>query len=62
MRVHRFGSDSPAMAHLLASFGYVPVIESRHHAWYLRSDAPSELARRMRDFVPQNTVPKNTAA
>jgi hypothetical protein len=53
VRVHRFGSDSPAMAHLLASFGYVPVIESRHHEWYLRNDAPPALGRRMRDWVPK---------
>ena len=57
-----FGSDSPAMAHLLGAFGYVPVIESKHHAWYLRTDAPPELSRRMRDWVPRDTVPKNTAA
>jgi len=63
VRVHRFGTDSPAMAHLLASFGYVPIVESRHHAWYLRNDAPPELARRMRDWVPpRDSVPKNTAA
>jgi len=53
VRVNRFGRDSPAMAHLLATFQYTPVIESPSHAWYLRADAPAELGRRMRDFVPE---------
>jgi GNAT superfamily N-acetyltransferase len=54
VRVNRFGRDSPAMAHLLATFQYTPVIESPSHAWYLRNDAPPELGRRMRDFVPES--------
>jgi GNAT superfamily N-acetyltransferase len=56
VRVHRFGRDSPAMAHILATFDYVPVIETRHHAWYLRADAPPELGRRMRDWTPKTTT------
>jgi GNAT superfamily N-acetyltransferase len=56
VRVHRFGCDSPAMAHLLASFGYVLVQETRHHAVYLRIDAPAELGRRIRDWVPKQTT------
>jgi GNAT superfamily N-acetyltransferase len=54
VRVHRFGRDSPAMAHLLASFGYVLVQETRNHAVYLRKDAPAELGRRLRNWVPQD--------
>ena len=56
VRVHRFGRDSPAMAHLLASFGYVPVHETRHHAMYLRTDAPAEIGRRLRDWKPRSTT------
>jgi len=56
VRVHRFGRDSPAMAHLLASFGYVLVQETRHHAVYLRTDSPPELGRRVREWVPKETA------
>ena len=44
VRVHRFGRDSAAMAHLLAGHAYAPASESLHHSWFVRSDAPVELA------------------
>jgi ribosomal protein S18 acetylase RimI-like enzyme len=43
VRVENFGASNPALAHLLQSFGYSPVRESRNQTWYLRSDAPREL-------------------
>ena len=56
VRVHRFGRDSPAMAHLLSSFGYVLVQETRNHAMYLRPDSPPELGRRLRDWIPREAA------
>jgi GNAT superfamily N-acetyltransferase len=44
-RVKTFGRQSPAMAHLLRSFGYGCIRETPQHTWYLRSDAPEELAK-----------------
>jgi len=41
--VKNSASKSPAMAHLLASFGYTPVRESLKLTWYLRRDAPEAL-------------------
>jgi GNAT superfamily N-acetyltransferase len=43
VRMKNFGSQSPAMAHLLGSFGYTPVRETLKVTWYVRSDAPEEL-------------------
>ena len=54
VRVHRFGHDSAAMAHLLAKYDYVLVQKTQNHAWYLRIDAPPELGRRMRDGIPDS--------
>ena len=52
VRVQRFGRDSPAMAHLLASVGYTQTSETVHHTWFVRSDAPPELAERIRSTRP----------
>jgi GNAT superfamily N-acetyltransferase len=57
VRVHRFGRDSPAMAHLLASFGYSEATVGKHHTWFVRADAPSELTERVRASV---TPPRQT--
>jgi GNAT superfamily N-acetyltransferase len=43
VRVNNFGSESPAMAHLLAAFGYSSVRETIKFNWYLRRDAPEPL-------------------
>jgi GNAT superfamily N-acetyltransferase len=52
MRVHRFGRDSAAMAHLVSSFGYARVRETVQHSWYVRSDAPAGLLERVRAVPP----------
>ncbi len=43
VRVKNFGNEAPAMAHLLASFGYTSVRETLKLTWYLRRDAPEAL-------------------
>ena len=43
VRVKKYGNESPAMAHLLESFGYSSVRETLKLTWYLRSDAPEAL-------------------
>ena len=43
VRVQNFGNVSPAVAHLLGSFGYSSVRESLKLTWYLRRDAPEAL-------------------
>jgi GNAT superfamily N-acetyltransferase len=43
VRVKNFGMESPAMAHLLGSFGYTSIRESLKLTWYLRGDAPEAL-------------------
>jgi GNAT superfamily N-acetyltransferase len=48
VRLQRFGRDSPAMAHLLASFDYSQTSETTAQtAWFLRGDAPPALAARI---------------
>ena len=43
VRVQTFGKESPAMAHLLAAFGYKCVRETPQLTLYLRHDAPEPL-------------------
>jgi GNAT superfamily N-acetyltransferase len=57
VRVHRFGRDSPAMTHLLTSFTYSEANVTAHHSWFVRADAPSLLAERMR-AAPSSQSPK----
>jgi GNAT superfamily N-acetyltransferase len=45
IRVNTYAPESPALAHLLVSLGYVCVRETPQHTWYLRRDAPEEVAR-----------------
>jgi GNAT superfamily N-acetyltransferase len=52
VRVQRFGRDSPAMAHLLASHSYAPANETLHHSWFVRADAPAELADYVKSVAP----------
>lgn len=49
VRVSTFGRESPAMGHLLVSFGYFCVKETPQYTWYLRKDAPPELRARLRN-------------
>jgi hypothetical protein len=57
VRVNTFGRESPAMGHLLVSFGYGCVRETPQYTWYLRNDAPVELRRRTRNGA--NPPPSN---
>ena len=43
VKVQRFGRDSPAMAHLLASYQYAQARETVHHSWFIRADAPGQV-------------------
>jgi GNAT superfamily N-acetyltransferase len=48
VRLQRFGRDSPAMAHLLASFNYTQTSNvAALTQWFLRNDAPPELVSRL---------------
>ena len=57
VRMTTFGRESPAMGHLLQSFGYSCVRETAQYTWYLRDDAPAELRRRIRNAP--NPPPSN---
>ena len=57
VRMTTFGRESPAMGHLLLSFGYSCVHETPQYTWYLRNDAPVELCRRIRNTP--NPPPSN---
>jgi GNAT superfamily N-acetyltransferase len=48
VRVNTFGRESPAMGHLLVSFGYACARETPQYTWYVRNDAPLELRQRTR--------------
>jgi GNAT superfamily N-acetyltransferase len=48
VRVHRFGTSSSVMTHLLADQGYTAARQSREQTWFLRADAPAELVERMK--------------
>jgi GNAT superfamily N-acetyltransferase len=47
VRVKTEGRESPAMEHLLRSFGYNWAHRAQQHTWYLRYDAPEEVGRRL---------------
>jgi GNAT superfamily N-acetyltransferase len=48
VRLQRFGRDSPAMAHLLATYDYTKTREVTHQtSWFIRGDAPPALAARI---------------
>ncbi len=42
---------APALAHLLADFGFSLVGDTRRLRWFLRTDAPADLVSRVRDAV-----------
>lgn len=48
VRVQRAGASKEAMTHILSDHGYSVARESRSQLWFLRADAPSALAERMR--------------
>ena len=51
MRVQRGSRYVDALQHLLADFGFVPVGDTPRLRWFLRTDAPADLASRVRDAV-----------
>jgi GNAT superfamily N-acetyltransferase len=48
VRMKTSGAESPAMAHLLTSFGYVSLRATPRQTWYLRDDAPAQLRSQFR--------------
>ncbi len=51
VRVQRASRYVSALQHLLADFGFVAVGDTARLRWFLRTDAPAELASRVRDAV-----------
>jgi len=51
VRVQRGSRYVSALQHLLADFGFVPVGDTPRLRWFLRADAPPDLASRVRDAV-----------
>lgn len=51
VRMQRGSRYAPALAHLLAQFGFSPAGDTARLRWFLRKDAPAELASRVRDVL-----------
>ncbi len=51
VRIQRSSRYAPALAHLLAEFGFALVGDTATLRWFLRKGAPGELASRVRDVV-----------
>ena len=51
VRVQRGSRYASALQHLLAEFGFVVVGDTLRLRWFLRKDAPADLASRVRDAV-----------
>lgn len=51
VRVQRASRYVGALQHLLADFGFLPVGDTPRLRWFLRTNAPSDLAARVRDAV-----------
>jgi hypothetical protein len=51
VRVQRGSRYVPTLQHLLGEFGFTPVGDTLRLRWFLRKDAPAELASRVRDAV-----------
>ena len=51
VRVQRGSRYVEALQHLLADFGFMPVGDTLRLRWFLRTDAPADLASRVRDAV-----------
>ena len=51
VRVQRASRYVNALQHLLADFGFVAVGDTKRLRWFLRTDAPADLASRVRDAV-----------
>jgi ribosomal protein S18 acetylase RimI-like enzyme len=51
IRVQRGSRYVNALQHLLADFGFLPVGDTPRLRWFLRTDAPADLASRVRDAV-----------
>jgi GNAT superfamily N-acetyltransferase len=56
VRVKTYGPESPAMAHLLASFGFAPLRETPQHTWYVREDAPEEIRKDLSERTKQQAA------
>jgi hypothetical protein len=51
VRVQRGSRYANALQHLFADFGFAPVGDTPQLRWFLRNDAPVDLAMRVRDAV-----------
>ena len=51
LRVQRGSRYAPAVQHLLQDFGFSLIGDTQRLRWYLRNDAPADLASRIRDAV-----------
>jgi len=51
VRVQRASRYVDALQHLLADFGFVSAGDTKRLRWFLRTDAPADLAARVRDAV-----------
>ncbi len=51
VRTQRSSRYVHALQHLLADFGFVPLGDTARLRWFMRTDAPPELASRVRDAV-----------
>ena len=51
VRVQRASRYVNALQHLLGDFGFVAVGDTKRLRWFLRTDAPADLASRVRDAV-----------
>lgn len=51
VRMQRGSRHAPAVAHLLAGFGFRFIGDTTRLRWFLRKDSPAELASRVRDAV-----------
>jgi hypothetical protein len=51
VRVQRGSSYIDALQHLLADFGFLPAGDTPRLRWFLRTDAPADVASRLRAAV-----------
>ena len=51
LRVQRGSRYAPALQHLLQDFGFSRIGDTLRLRWFLRNDAPADLASRIRDAV-----------
>jgi hypothetical protein len=56
LRVQRGSRYVPALQHLLMDFGFNWIGDTQRLRWYLRTDAPEQLASRVRDAVDSRSA------